>query len=209
MKKIFSGITAMVFMLLFTTVAFADSVYEAEDANLIGASKTEESEAASGGKFVLGFDDPANDAIEFTVNVEEAGSYDVDVAYATLTDGATGIFTVNGSEIEVDFPSTGGWGEDGFEVVSTSFDLEAGENTINVVRGNEYIQLDYIKVLDGNNAGGSADESAENGDDAQANEEVENPKTGDTGMIPFIALGSVALVGGGLLVVSRKRSLNE
>lgn len=199
-KKIISSITAMFLMLSFTTVVLADTVYEAEDANLIGASNTEESELASGGKFVLGFDDPANDAIEFTVNVEEEGSYDVEVAYATLTDGATGIFTVNGNDIEIDFPSTGGWGEDGFEIVTSSFDLKAGENTVKVVRGNEYIQLDYIKVLDDNNDGASTD--------AKTNDEVENPKTGDTGVAPFIALASVALVGGGALIVSKKRSLN-
>ncbi|WP_407271182.1 CBM35 domain-containing protein [Radiobacillus sp. PE A8.2] len=184
MKKLFSSVLAIVMVLSFATVAFADTTYQAEDANLVGATKSDAAETASGGEYVLGFDDPSSDAVEFTVTVSEAKSYEVELGYATAMDNAS--VSVNGNVVTT--PSTGGWADNGFGTTTMTLDLEEGENTITFKQSTDYVQLDYIKVLsDGNGP--------------------ENPQTGDEGTALYMVFAAVALVGGIVLVASRKKIL--
>ncbi|GGM38688.1 hypothetical protein GCM10011351_26040 [Paraliobacillus quinghaiensis] len=185
MKKLVASLFSVALVLSFVGVAFADTTYQAENANLIGAAKAEAVDTASGGEYVLGFDDPASDAIEFTVNVSEAGTYEVEFGYATAMDNAS--MSVNGTVVTT--PSTGGWAENGFGVITASLDLEEGDNTVTIKQSTDYVQIDYIKVL---------------GDGTGA----ENPDTGDAGTMLYVALAAMTLAGGAFLVVSRKRRIN-
>ncbi|WP_407271180.1 CBM35 domain-containing protein [Radiobacillus sp. PE A8.2] len=121
-----------------------DSIYEAEDATLNGAASVSNGENASGGKYVSGYDNPATDSVEFNVNASSAGTYQMNLSYATLMDDATVKLFINGTEKEIPTPSTSDWGM--FETVTVNIDLQAGENKIKFVKGSGYVQLDYIQV---------------------------------------------------------------
>ncbi|WP_117157250.1 CBM35 domain-containing protein, partial [Paraliobacillus quinghaiensis] len=162
------------------------NTYEAEDATLNGAAAVNESGDASGGKYVSGYDDPATDSVEFNVNVANAGTYQVELSYATLMDDATVVLYINGSKKEVATPSTGDWGV--FETTKFNVDLQAGDNTLKFVKGSGYVQLDYIKT-------------------SPSDGTVTNPQTSDSGIMLYVFLAVLALAGGALLVV-RKRTLN-
>ncbi|MEW9050043.1 MAG: CBM35 domain-containing protein [Neobacillus sp.] len=168
---------------------FKPTKLEAEDATLVGAAKVELSDSASGGKYVNGYDNPDTDWVEFVVNVPKAGKYNLELAYATPMEAANVVVYINGSKNVITTPPTADWGI--FGVTTTSVELQEGENTLKFVKGEGYVQLDYIKLL-------PFDESA-----IGTKNPAKNPKTGDAGILQYGLLAVLAL--GGLVVTSTNR----
>lgn len=200
-KKFLSVLLSMLLVMSFASASFASSTtYQAEDANLVGASWSKSN--GNGTDFVGGFDNPDSDWVEFTVSVAEAGTYEVELSYATAMDNASVAIHVNdGSANVVATPSTGDWAEGGFQTLTFDLGLEEGENSVVFKRNTDYVQLDYIKVF------GSGDDVAA-GDEA-SEEVAENPETGDTGIVIYLAIAALALVGFGTLVITRKKAINQ
>ena len=102
--------------------------HETTETNIPGDYRSNEAvdiEARDEGGYHLSYV-AANEWLEYTVDVEETGSYEV-VATVASQDGG-GAFTVsveNGDEADFSVPSTGGW--ETFTEVTSYINLEAGE----------------------------------------------------------------------------------
>lgn len=124
--------------------------YEAEDAVFTGNAWIPEwiSYASSKGLVVKGLD--KDSTIEFTVDVDEAGMYDIEIVYANGAVEAGRItadtqITINGEERNVKFPSS--IKDEYMECVTITADLEKGENTIHInVLNDAILTLDFIDV---------------------------------------------------------------
>lgn len=124
--------------------------YEAEDAEFSGNAWVPEwiSYASSEGLVVKGLDKEST--IKFTVDVDEAGTYDLDIVYANggveagrITADAQ--ITINGNEQNIEFPST--IKDEYMECVTITADLKKGKNTIYVnVLNDAVLTLDFIDV---------------------------------------------------------------
>jgi hypothetical protein len=174
---------------------FKPTKLEAEDATLVGAAKVELSDSASGGKYVNGYDNPDTDWVEFVVDVPEAGKYNLELAYATPMEAANVVVYINGSKNVITTPPTADWGI--FGVTTTSVELQEGENTLKFVKGEGYVQLDYIKLL-------AFDESA-----IGTKYPAKNPKTGDAGILLYGLLAVLAMGGLVLTSTNRRRSFQN
>ncbi|OIJ14893.1 hypothetical protein BKP35_05525 [Anaerobacillus arseniciselenatis] len=202
-KKLLSVLLCMLLVVSFASVGFADSTtYEAEDANLVGATWANENEDGVG--FVGGYDNPSSDWVEFTVTVSETGTYEVELSYATPMDNASVAVHVNGgSATVVPTPSTGDWADGGFQTITFDLDLEEGENSVVFKQNTEYVQLDYIKVF-GNGETAVDEEASEENEGAAV-----NPETGDAGVAIYYVIAALALVGFGTLVITKKKVANQ
>lgn len=124
--------------------------YEAEDAVFTGNAWVPEwiSYANSKGLVVKGLD--KDSSIEFTVDVDEAGYYSLDIVYANgaVEAGrikAEVIMTVNGKEEYIELPSS--IKDEYMECVTITADLKKGKNTIHInVLNDAVLTLDFIDV---------------------------------------------------------------
>lgn len=124
--------------------------FEAEDAKFDGNAWVPEwiSYASSKGLVVKGLD--KDSTIKFTVNVDEAGTYNLDFVYANGgTDAgritANSQISINGTEQEVKFPST--IKDEYMECVTITADLKKGKNTIYInVLNDAVLTLDFVDV---------------------------------------------------------------
>ncbi len=124
--------------------------YEAEDAEFTGNAWVPEwiSYASSKGLVVKGLD--KDSSIEFTVDVNEAGMYDIDFVYANGAVEAGRItanaqISINGDEQSVEFPSS--IKEEYMECVTITAELKKGKNTIHInVINDAILTLDFIDV---------------------------------------------------------------
>lgn len=187
-----------VFAFSTASIAFADDLYEAENAKL-GNSEVwiGDSDSASGKKYVGGIDPSEGNAryVEFTVNVPADGTYQVELSYANGGNNAKlGLF-VNGSETaqEISTPATaGGWGAFGSYIAEFEVELKGGENSLKFANTDQYTQIDWIKIIS-NAAAEPADEPAAE----------PNPKTGDSGIALY---GLIAVIAGATLVLALRRT---
>lgn len=136
------------------TYKIPENRYEAEAAEVtageIRVSYGDYVDSVSSGKFVGGFDG-MTDAVIFTVNVDKAGTYEMEIGYISRDPRSYDI-TVNGEKTEdVSMSATGNdwWGDTQTETIEIQ--LNAGENTItfgqndnNPVPNLDYIQLSLI-----------------------------------------------------------------
>lgn len=127
-----------------------EGVYEAEDGYLrkanIGASSS-----ASGGSYVGQIDD-ADASVEFTgVWVEETKEYEVRVYYSNgISDEATMLITANNVHAQEPtfMPTLTGWGQfDPNIYVTLRIPLIRGNNAIIFQHGNNFVELDKIKIV--------------------------------------------------------------
>ncbi|MDY2509491.1 MAG: glycosyl hydrolase [Ruminococcus callidus] len=147
-KKLFAAglaatmaVNAVCLSNLFSGVA-ADAVkYEFENGTISGTSMgVEEDASASGGQYV--FMKNAGETLSVTVNVEEAGMYDLNICYKADSN-KTQKLKVNGvSQSDVTFPATSSF----TEIKATSVQLAAGENTIEMESFWGWTQFDYMTV---------------------------------------------------------------
>lgn len=124
--------------------------FEAEDAKFDGNAFVPEwiSYASSKGLVVKGLDKEST--IKFTVDVDKAGTYDLDIVYANggveagrITANAQ--ISINGAEQEVNFPST--IKDEYMECVTITANLKKGKNTIYInVLNDAILTLDFIDV---------------------------------------------------------------
>ena len=166
--------------------------YEAEADQLSGAAWIGESDEASNGKFVGGIDKKYEDSLEFkNVYVDADGSYFLKVSYATPMDNASLALLINGEETVVTTPATADWGI--FNTKLIAVDLKGGDNSLMFTAHEGFVQIDYIEVL---GEGGEEDLDAY----------VENPKTGDKGIILYSLLAFLSIGGFSVLFTVKKRA---
>ncbi|MCR5793551.1 MAG: family 43 glycosylhydrolase, partial [Lachnospiraceae bacterium] len=124
----------------------ATTIYEAENAALTSPAAVASNGGAHGGKKV-GWIDNTSAKIDFTVNVESAGTYNIGV-FADGEANAVHTYKVNGGEAQtVTYTKSHGW--DNWEEYPIAVQLNAGDNHIvfsNANDGGPYAELDYIQV---------------------------------------------------------------
>ncbi len=124
--------------------------YEAEDTKFTGNAWVPEwiSYASSKGLVVKGLD--KDSTIEFTVDVNKAGMYDIDFVYANGAVEAGRItadaqISINGEEQSVKFPSS--IKDEYMECVTITANLKKGKNTIHInVLNDAVLTLDFIDI---------------------------------------------------------------
>lgn len=95
---------------------------------------------------VVGYIDYADSYVHFNnINVPSAGAYTLTVRFANGS-GATSSHNISvngGAMVAVNYPNTG-W--DNWSTVTTSVNLNAGNNTIRFTKGANYAELDSIEI---------------------------------------------------------------
>lgn len=82
--------------------------------------------------------------VTFTVNIEKAGYYDVEIRFASIYDEKTNDLYVDNVKMNsVKFPAQTYWGS----IAGGKVNLMAGTHTIAIVKNWGYIQLDYIRLI--------------------------------------------------------------
>jgi glucose/arabinose dehydrogenase/N-acetylneuraminic acid mutarotase len=123
-----------------------DTIYQAEDANFVGASVV--SGNGSTGTGYVDYQNPSGDYIEWIVNVPTAGTYDLSWRYANGKTNRPLALAVNGvTQISnLSFFGTGSW--QNWQFVTRSLTLQAGTNTIRLTAtGSSGANFDYLRVL--------------------------------------------------------------
>ena len=128
-------------------------IYEAESAVVSGGVIASDSPGAnhpialSGGSFVKDLN-ATTAYVEFrNVNAPEAGWYEMTLGHAVERSFGFGTMnmTVNGqAQGSIRFACTDGWARIGFTRAPVR--LEAGNNTIRLTKGTDYVQLDYLWI---------------------------------------------------------------
>ncbi|HBG28633.1 MAG: hypothetical protein A2Y10_00055 [Planctomycetes bacterium GWF2_41_51] len=123
-------------------------LYEAEDATISGATTSSLYNGFTGTGFV-DYLNNNNDYIEWTVDVDATGTYNLEFRYALASGNRPLKIEVNGQEIEsnLSFPATGSL--TAWNVVSTPATLNKGDNS-NIVRataiGSSGANIDHLSV---------------------------------------------------------------
>ncbi|MCP1362754.1 carbohydrate-binding protein, partial [Halomonas sp. BBD45] len=128
--------------------------YEAESADLGGAvavTASEDDRNASGDGFV-DFTGSGDQTITWTIDVAEAGTYEIGFRYALATSKADRPLdlSINGSAVEVvNFPGQSNEAEDDWYFQTTTVTLQAGSNTITVTAPDANgPNVDLLRVAD-------------------------------------------------------------
>jgi hypothetical protein len=133
--------------LIITPTGANNTRYEAEKATVNQATVYSNSNA-SNGSYVGGINNSGS-YVQFNVNVAAAGTYNMEIRYANGgTAGSTNLLSVNGgSSSTITYPVTGGWLSTGSNgTVKASVNLNAGSNTIQLAKGTNYAEIDYIQL---------------------------------------------------------------
>lgn len=119
--------------------------HEAEEALFTPPSQAVYNDDASGQHYVGRIDNLSNYVL-FTVDVPEAGNYQMDIAYANGTSEiATHSLAINGEQVpSVEYEPTAGWGQ--FAATTVPVVLTAGTNTIQLSKERAFAELDYIDL---------------------------------------------------------------
>lgn len=120
---------------------------QAEDALLSGPTIGTANSGAEGS--YVNFQNKTEDFIEWTVEVAEAGNYDLSFRYANGAYYRPLALSTNGTTqiSELDFPRTGSWSS--WDVLTQLTPLQAGTNTIRLTTaGNSGGNLDWLEVSD-------------------------------------------------------------
>jgi mannan endo-1,4-beta-mannosidase len=82
--------------------------------------------------------------VTFSVNIEKAGYYDLEIQFANIYDEKTNDLYVDNIKVNsVKFPAQSYWGA----VAGGKVNLTAGTHTIAIVKNWGYIQLDYLRLI--------------------------------------------------------------
>ena len=130
-----------------TDVNESSNLYEAEDADLTGASVSG-GRGSSGGEYV-DFQNATGDTIAWTVSAPTAGTYDLTWRYANGSSNRPLELTINGDVFDesFNFPTTGGWYSKGWGFVTQSVGLNSGNNTVELTAiGSSGANFDYLSM---------------------------------------------------------------
>ena len=123
------------------------TLFEAENAVLYGAEKSQTNSGYSGSSFV-DYINPSHDYIEWTVTRQKAGTFDLTFRYANDdTNDRPLRLSVNGAvgrEL-LGFPTTGNWSN--WKTVTVKANLQAGTNKIRLTaKGESGVDIDYLQI---------------------------------------------------------------
>jgi len=124
--------------------------YEAEYAQLAGPIVASNQSGYTGGGFA-DFINNSSDYINWTINTQEAGLYDISFRYALQSGNRPLSIQLNGQTIEpsLAFPATGSWQNWGFATIKSLY-LPAGTNAIRATAiGSSGGNIDHLLVEDG------------------------------------------------------------
>ncbi len=142
-------------------VSAEEMIYEFEDGVLSGATVQEKgterySEGASGDKFV--FLENGGDTATVTVDVKETGMYKLVINISAPYGDKVQNFSVNGvdqGQFSCEKNAAGEWSE----LTLGTVRLEAGKNEITIVSSWGWMDIDYLKVIDGSSSTISASQT--------------------------------------------------
>ena len=123
------------------------TIYQAEDANFVGPLVFE-GRGAEGTGYV-DYQSSTGDFIEWTIDVETAGTYELSWRYANGSSNRPLELSINDeiTNSSVDFDPTGGW--QNWKFVTQLVELEPGVNTIRLsANGSSGANFDYLQVTD-------------------------------------------------------------
>ncbi|MEO0838853.1 MAG: kelch repeat-containing protein [Cyanobacteria bacterium J06643_5] len=129
------------------TAAFFNQDYQAEDATLVGPVVV--TGRGSEGTGYADYQNPSGDYIEWTVNVPNAGLYNLSWRYQNGSGNRPLQLDVNGvtEDSSLDFDFTGGWTSSTWDFVSQVVNLNAGNNTIRLTAtGSSGANFDFLRV---------------------------------------------------------------
>lgn len=103
-----------------------------------------ETSTDEGGGFNLG-DTQVGEWVEYTINVQEEGFYDLESRVATNMGGTSFHLEIDGQNIsgKIDVPNTGGW-QTWSTIKTEKIYLKAGEQVLRLVIGGEYFNLNHL-----------------------------------------------------------------
>ncbi|WP_380052068.1 carbohydrate-binding protein [Falsihalocynthiibacter sp. SS001] len=186
------------------TITFHRDENVAEDAETPGTGKILENGLRAGysGTGYVDFGDDPGDTATFTFNVPEAGSYDLNIRYASQDAGGNPReldVGINGVETNTIFPSTGpGDGpaeQQGFNTwmfLTTTVTLVAGENTVTLAMAdgtNAGPNVDRIEITEAGSGPIPEDTTADEGDDLAATGPAEEVSADDNDAVDFTLSG--------------------
>lgn len=111
------------------------STYEAENASLFNGAAIQNCGSCSGGKYVGNMGGPSNGYFISTVNVAQAGDYNLIFTYSS-GDPRTIFIRVNNQPAQSILCNSGTWGV--FSTLQITVNLNAGNNTIRFFNENDY-----------------------------------------------------------------------
>lgn len=123
------------------------TLYEAEDANVFGAVKTNQNNGYTGSGYA-DYINNTGDYVEWTVNVSQSGTYPMEIKYALASGNRPLEIRVNGSVVvpSLAFPSTGSWTMWRYTAPFNAT-LLAGNNTIRATSiGSNGGNLDHLLI---------------------------------------------------------------
>jgi len=139
-----AGNSAAAISIVFSTAApvVPEGIFlEAENATLTAGAVVKTDIAGFRGTAYVATNDGN---VIFTVNIEKAGYYDVEIRFASIYDEKTNDLYVDNVKLNsVKFPAQTYWGS----VVGGKVNLTVGTHTIAIVKNWGYIQLDYIRLV--------------------------------------------------------------
>jgi hypothetical protein len=127
----------------------ATTIYEAENAILVGAGIANNQSGYSGTGFA-DYQNASGDYVEWNINAPFSGAYWLQFRYAQATANRPLQLKVNGVVLVAsrDFPPTGSWGS--WSTVSNNAYLQAGNNTVRLTAiGSSGGNIDYLRRLGG------------------------------------------------------------
>jgi DUF1680 family protein len=125
----------------------SNSVYEAEQAAVVG-SKLYSNPAASAGGYVGGIDG-ADSRVVFRVHRERAGACTLWVRYANGAGAATHAVRAGTWSDSVHYRSTGGWEDAGrFDSAALLATLPSGDFSLTFAKGSNWAELDRIRIAE-------------------------------------------------------------
>jgi glucose/arabinose dehydrogenase len=140
-----------------------DMTYEAEDAVVVGAEIKNYRPGASGE--YVDYANNTGDYIEWTVDMDEAGDYNLAFQYAQASSATRSMqLSINGvvQANSVDFASTGSW--ESWDAATQTLNLEAGSNVIRLeASGDSGPNIDYLRIT--NDAAGEDTTGGGGGED--------------------------------------------
>ncbi|SFM01715.1 Carbohydrate binding module (family 35) [Paenibacillus sp. 1_12] len=143
------GWASLIYLSLVWSTAYAEytdpssyTIYEAEDAALIGTVVSQEIPDYSGSGYVTGFE-AAGDSVQFIVTVDQEGFYPMAIRYAAPSGDKTNYIEVNGSTAgEKLFPQAETFTDIDFGQIY----LDEGDNVVGITSYWGYFDVDYIRV---------------------------------------------------------------
>lgn len=130
----------MTLAFLLTAGSMYGQKYEAESATLAGGSAVQNLASASGGKIVA----QQEGSLTFSINVSQAGFFDIYINAAAPNGEKTNIFDVDGSSSN--FVMTQNTAYTKFKVVSSQ-KLTAGQHQVAIKKSWGWINIDYIEFV--------------------------------------------------------------